>query len=219
MSFFAVGSGLAVAAGATAGGLVATGAGMAASYAGSKLVNKVASGSSSGSAGSLPYNQLDVNQIIADARTTAADNYKKSLELEAQNNPAQTAFRNAATQAALTASFNPPGQTPYTSSDLTKSLLDESADSILQELRMGGKLAGRVSPDRSPAAVLSPRTSARPALPCKMRVSRRRFRPADCSTSSDSIEHNLNSNKSGRPARTLSNLRHLQTRCRSPSPA
>lgn len=153
MSFFAAGSAIAVAAGATAGGVVATGAGLAASYAGSKLVNKAASGSSSGSTGSAQYNPINVDQLITDARKNAAENYKTSLALESQYNPAQAALRNSATQLATQAALNPPGATPYRGSDVGNSLLNESSQSILDSLRLGASLPADVQAEVTRAAL------------------------------------------------------------------
>ncbi len=157
MSFFALGSSAAVALGATAGGVIATGAGVAAAYGGSKLLNKATSGSSTGSTGSLPNNALDIDKVITDARTAAADNYKNSLGLEATNNPGQAGFRNAATTAATNFSASGPFQssfTPgytgpavassYSGTPQSNSLLNESADSILQQLRLGSALPADV---------------------------------------------------------------------------
>ncbi len=166
MSFFALGSGAAVALGATAGGVVATAAGAAAAYGGSKLLNKATSGSSSGSVGSLPNNQIDIDKIISDSRLAAADNYKNSLGLEAQYNPGQTAFRNAATTASTNLAANGPynsgyagGYTgpavasSYSGTPQSNSLLSESADSILQQLRLGGGLPADVQSQITRAAL------------------------------------------------------------------
>jgi hypothetical protein len=165
MSFFAAGSAIAGALGAGAVGSAVAGAGAA--YLGNKLVNKSTSGSSSGSVGQLPNNPLDIDKIISDARLAAAQNYKNSLALEAAQNPGQAAFRNAATQgitdlanagpylAAIpgrSGSYNAPaartytGQPlqAYTGSEQGNSLLSESADSILQSLRLGGELPADV---------------------------------------------------------------------------
>ncbi len=157
MSFFALGSGIAVAAGATAGGLVATGVGVAAAYGGQKLLNKATSGSSSGSVGSLPNNQIDIDKIISDSRLAAADNYKNSLGLEAQYNPGQAALRNAATTASTKLASSGPYNSGYTGgytgptvassysgTPQSNALLSESADSILQQLRLGGSLPADV---------------------------------------------------------------------------
>jgi hypothetical protein len=149
MSFFAAGSALAVGLGATAGGVAATAAGLGASYLGSKAVNKLTSGSSSGSVGSLPNSQLDIDKIITDARTTAAENYKNSLALERANNPGQAAFREAATQAAVASAERP----SYTGSPTTNSLLNESAESILSQLRLGSALPADVQAQVTRAAL------------------------------------------------------------------
>lgn len=156
MSFFAFGSGAAVALGATAGGVIATGAGALAAYGGSKLVNKATSGSSSGSVGSLPNSKLDIDKIISDARLSAAENYKNSLALEAAQNPGQAAFRAAATQAATkqaaagpynsgyTGGYTGPSVGAYTGTEQGNALLSESADSILSSLRLGSALPADV---------------------------------------------------------------------------
>lgn len=144
MAFVAIGTSIAVAAGASAG--VAGIVGAAAGVGGRMLINKVASGHASGSTGSLPYSSLNIDNVISDARTTAADNYKNSLALEAQNNPGQALFRNASTTAATNlANQNTPGfaarnalLTSATAAD--NPLVTESADSILQQLRLGSAL-------------------------------------------------------------------------------
>ncbi len=153
MSFFALGSAGAVALGATAGGVAATAAGVGAAYVGGKVVNKLASGSTSGSVGGVPGSNLDINQIITDARTSAADNYKNSIALEQANNPLQASFRTAANQAAIAASKVPVGATPYTPTTQTNSLLNESADSILQQLRLGSTLPADVQAQVTRAAL------------------------------------------------------------------
>lgn len=135
MSFFAVGSSVLLTA--------------AVKYGTEKLVNKATSGSYSGSVGSLPYQPLDINQVIADARTTAADNYKNSIALEQVNNPAQAAFRTAATDAATKLAE----VGPYTGTPQGTSLLSETADSILQELRLGASLPADVQAQVARAAL------------------------------------------------------------------
>lgn len=143
----------AVALGATAGGVVATAAGAAAAYGGSKLINKATSGSSTGSVGSLPNDPINIDKIITDARTAAAENYKTSLALERANNPAQAAYRDATTAAATAAAKVPIGATPYTGSATSASLLNESADDILAELRLGGSLPADVQAEIARASL------------------------------------------------------------------
>lgn len=204
MSFFALGSAAATAIGGSAAiGLTGTAlsvagavGGAAAAYGGQKLLNKATSGSSSGSVGSLPSQTLDIDKIIADSRAAAAENYRTSLALEAENNPGQAAFRNAAnsglTQLANAApfQFDAPGYTgsrtvnypgaanpgytgarsvgytapaartftgnpveAYTGTPQGNSLLSESADSILQSLRLGGALPADVQSQITRAAL------------------------------------------------------------------
>lgn len=164
MSFFAAGSAIAGALGAGAVGSAVVGAGAA--YVGNKLVNKAGSGSTSGSVGSIPNNPLDIDQVITDARNSAASNYQNSLALEAANNPGQAAFRNAATGAATNLVNQGPYQntaqlgysgTPlvgaYNGTAQSNALLNESADSILQQLRLGSSLPADVQSQITRAAL------------------------------------------------------------------
>lgn len=161
MSFFALGSAAATAiAGSAAVGLTGTAlavagaaGGAAAAYGGQKLLNKGTSGSSSGSVGSLPYQPLDIDKVITDSRSAAAENYRTSLDLEKQYNPGQSAFRNAATDAAIQATFNAPGGRTYAGTPMGNTLLTESSDDILSELRLGNSLPPDVQAEVARAAL------------------------------------------------------------------
>ena len=89
---------------------------------------------------------LDINKLITDARTAAADNYKNSIALEQQYNPAQAALRsysNLALRDGLSGNTSAMRARDSLLSGLGEEnkLLAESADSILQSLRLGSKLS------------------------------------------------------------------------------
>jgi len=91
--------------------------------------------------------QLDIDKLITDARTAAAENYKNSFALEQQYNPAGAALRGDTNLAlANMANGNTAGAKARDSllSSVTgepNSLLAESADSILKQLSLGGSLS------------------------------------------------------------------------------
>lgn len=119
-------------------------AGVAAAGATAYAANK------SADAAADSYHPLDVNSVITDARTSAAQNYQDSLSLEQQYNPQQAALRSTSNQLQQQlAAGNTPGVAARNSmlSDITgtdNSLLSESADSILQQLRLGSALPADV---------------------------------------------------------------------------
>jgi hypothetical protein len=98
----------------------------------------------------VSYQPLDINKIISDARTQAAENYRQSFDLERQYNPQQAALReqgNAAIQSLLSGTTS--GQKAYgrilddvVSGDIgaPNQALSESSDSILASLKLGGNL-------------------------------------------------------------------------------
>ena len=105
---------------------------------------KAASGALGANSNSAP---LDINQLITDARTNAAENYKNSIALEQQYNPAQAALRGQTNLALQNlANDNTAGARARNNllGDVTgepNSLLSQSADSILKQLALGGNLS------------------------------------------------------------------------------
>jgi hypothetical protein len=145
MAFIAIGSGLATALGASAttAGLV----GAAAGVGGSLIKANQAKKAASGLAAAQQQGAIDINKLISDARTNAAENYKTSIALEQQYNPAQAALRGSTNLAlANLADENTAGARARNSllTGLTgapNSLLQHSADSILEQLALGGSLS------------------------------------------------------------------------------
>lgn len=116
------------------------------------------------------YQPLDIAKVIADARTSAAQNYADSFSLEQQYNPQQAALRTT-TNSALSnlASGNTPGQIASNSlldqignskvdvsgigSGSVNPLLAESTNRILANLRLGGALGPDVQAQTVQAAL------------------------------------------------------------------
>lgn len=92
------------------------------------------------------YKPLDINQLITDARTNAAQNYASSFALESQFRPGTAALRGYTDQSLTDlANGTDAGQAARNSllGGLTgqpNALLGESAESILKQLRLGGSL-------------------------------------------------------------------------------
>lgn len=93
------------------------------------------------------YTPIDVNKLITNARSEYATNYQNSIGLEAQYNPTQAAARTSSNQA-LQASADQTSagfkarnsMLDDVTSGKSAALYNESSDSILQQLRLGGKL-------------------------------------------------------------------------------
>lgn len=93
------------------------------------------------------YTPIDVNKLITNARSEYATNYQNSIGLEAQYNPTQAAARTSSNQALQAAADQT--STGFKArnamlddvlSGKSGQLYNESSDSILQQLRLGGKL-------------------------------------------------------------------------------
>lgn len=104
---------------------------------------------------------LDISKVISDARTAASENYARSIGLEQQFRPGTAALRTTTDQSlqALAA-----GQTPglqardsllssLGGSYATNPLLQESANRILGNLRLGGALGPDVQAQAMQAAL------------------------------------------------------------------
>lgn len=98
------------------------------------------------------YQPLDISKIIADSREAAKTNYAGSIALEKEYNPQQAALRGVTNNAlGAMAAGHTPGQyaansllsettTSKVGDSFMNSLLSESADRILSNLRLGGTL-------------------------------------------------------------------------------
>lgn len=107
------------------------------------------------------YQPLDISKVITEARTAAQTNYANSIALEQQYRPGTAALRTQ-TDAAISNLFNGNTQAQQTQRGLldslggnygTNPLLEESANRILHNLKLGGTLGADVQAQAMQAAL------------------------------------------------------------------